>query len=376
MRILRLRFLMERILGNKYKPIRELVYKFLSPIKLKINKKIEHQPIVNKEKGFVLDGTLNNYLTFHLRPKKSSDFNLVSTEILGEKIGIIIQGNIGKNFNFLKETLKIYEKIFPKTLIIVSTWKSEDQKKILNLQKENIKILFNEEPTGPSPGNIDHQIISTFNGLTLAKKLGVEFCLKQRTDCRINKSNAFSYLISLIKHFPVEKNKPKLKGRIISTSLNTTKYRLFNLSDFLLFGYVDDLLIYFDKTSYLDSLKKYNFGNKPCFIDDTPVVSEIFLCARYLKEINNQINWNLDFWWKSLKEYFCIIDAMSLDLIWLKYDWEFEYRYSKSYSNKIVRGIEFSDWFALYSNMNLEWKKYLNEHEKFDDKLTLKNYKY
>ena len=36
-------------------------------------------------KGFVLDGTLNNYLTFHLRPKKSSDFNLVSTEILGEK---------------------------------------------------------------------------------------------------------------------------------------------------------------------------------------------------------------------------------------------------------------------------------------------------
>ena len=67
---------------------------------------------------------------------------------------------------------------------------------------------------------------------------------------------------------------------------------------------------------------------------------------------------------------------MSLDLIWLKYDWEFEYRFSKSYSNKIVRGIEFSDWFALYSNMNLEWKKYLNEHEKFDDKLTLKNYKY
>ena len=53
MRILRLRFLMERILGNKYKPIRELVYKFLSPIKLKINKKIDQQPIVNKEKGFV-----------------------------------------------------------------------------------------------------------------------------------------------------------------------------------------------------------------------------------------------------------------------------------------------------------------------------------
>ena len=139
---------------------------------------------------------------------------------------------------------------------------------------------------------------------------------------------------------------------------------------------MDDLLIYFDKTSYEESLKKYNFGNKPCFIEDTPVVGEIFLCARYLKEINNEINWNLDFWWKSLKEYFCIIDTTSLDLLWLKYDWEFEHRYSKSYSNKIVRSIEFSDWLALYSDMNLEWKKYLNENEKYDDKLTLKNYKY
>ena len=117
-------------------------------------------------------------------------------------MGIIIQGNIGKNFNFLNETLKIYEKIFPKTLIIVSTWKSEDQQKILKLQKDNVKILFNDEPASSSPGNTDHQIISTFNGLTLAKKLGVEFCLKQRTDFRINKSNAFSYLIFWPMHHP------------------------------------------------------------------------------------------------------------------------------------------------------------------------------
>ena len=107
MRVLRLRFLMERILGNKYEVVRAFILRYLKPIKLKFNKKIEQQPIVNKERGFVIDGTLDNYLTFHLRPKKSSDFNLVSTEILEEKVGIIIQGNIGKNFNFLNETLKI-----------------------------------------------------------------------------------------------------------------------------------------------------------------------------------------------------------------------------------------------------------------------------
>ena len=37
------------------------------------------------------------------------------------QFAIIIQGQIGNMYKFLNETLKIYKKIFPDTLIIIST---------------------------------------------------------------------------------------------------------------------------------------------------------------------------------------------------------------------------------------------------------------
>ena len=55
-------------------------------------------------------------------------------------------------------------------MIIISTWKNENQSKILKLESKNIKVLFNDEPNTSSPGNSDFQLISTFNGLTLQTK--------------------------------------------------------------------------------------------------------------------------------------------------------------------------------------------------------------
>ena len=37
-------------------------------IKINLNKKVEHQKIVQNETGFLLDLTKDNYLTYHLRP--------------------------------------------------------------------------------------------------------------------------------------------------------------------------------------------------------------------------------------------------------------------------------------------------------------------
>ena len=167
-----------------------------------------------------------------------------------------------------------------------------------------------------------------------------------------------SFLISLIENYPIKSNS-YIKGRIITTSLNTLKYRLFSLSDFLLFGFVDDLLIYFENLNYEKSLKLNNFGEAPCFIEETPVEAEILFCARYIKKINGEIKWDLDFWWKSLKDYFCVVDSNSLDIFWKKYDLKFEHRYYRNYSKKISRGIEFSDWLSLYNEMEINWKKHL-----------------
>ena len=376
MKVFRLKFLLKKIFGKNYKFIKNYQLRIFDLFSFNLTKKIGNQSLVKKEKGFIVGATFNNYFTFHLRPKKSDDFRLLSSENLDKKIGIIIQGNIGKNFKFLKETLNIYEKIFPNILIIISTWNSENQKKILELEKKNLKIIFNDEPKTLSPGNSDFQLTSTFNALILAKKEGAEFCLKQRSDLRINKNNIFSYLISLIENFPVKDNKKEIKGRIISTSLNTLKYRLYSLSDFILFGYTADLLIYFDNLNYQESLKEYNFGQAPSFIEGTPVEAEILLCARYIKKIESEVKWDLDSWWKSLKDYFCIIDSSSLDLFWKKYDYKFEHRFYRNYSNQISRGLEYSDWLSLYYNKNVGWKKYFDDHERFDENYSIKNFKF
>ena len=85
------------------------------------------------------------------------------------------------------------------------------------------------------------------------------------------------------------------------------------------------------------------------------------------------MNWDLSNWWQSLKDYFCIIDNSSLDLFWYKYDWEYEYRYLRTYADKFARAIDFQDWLSLYQGHENNWKLASNEHEKYNELLKLTN---
>jgi len=371
---LRLKYILYKIFGNFYLSLRNWIKKFYAKFdffKNNLNKKIEHQSIIDKESGFIIDNTKNNYLTYHLRPKKAEDFNLESTCKIDEKIAIIIQGPIQEKFDFLKNTLEIYKKIFKNSVIIISTWKSENIEKINTLKDENIYILFNDEPE-KSQSNIDHQIFSTNIALKFAMNHNAKYSIKTRADVRINKSNLETFFISLIKTFPVKSNS-LIKSRIIVPSLITFKFRIFSLSDIVMFGETNDLLQYFDLELFRDGLKKFDLNEKKLLKNETPVVAEIFLCARFMNKLDNSINWNLESWWDSLKNYFCIIDNSSLDLFWHKYDWNYEYRYIRTYSDKFARAIDFQDWLSLYNNSENNWRKSSNEHEKYDEFLKLKN---
>lgn len=371
---LRLKYILYKIFGNFYLSLRNWIKKFYTKfdfLKNNLNKKIEHQSIIDKESGFIIDNTKNNYLTYHLRPKKAEDFNLESTCKIDEKIAIIIQGPIQEKFDFLKNTLEIYKKIFKNSIIIISTWKSEDIEKINTLKDENIYILFNDEPE-KSQSNIDHQIFSTNIALKFAINHNAKYSIKTRADVRINKSNLETFFISLIKTFPVKSNS-LIKSRIVVPSLITFKFRIFSLSDIVMFGETNDLLQYFDLELFRNGLKKFDLDEKKLLKNETPVVAEIFLCARFMNKLDNSINWNLESWWDSLKNYFCVIDNSSLDLFWHKYDWNYEYRYIRTYSDKFARAIDFQDWLSLYNNSENNWRKSSNEHEKYDEFLKLKN---
>ena len=284
----RLAYILNLLFGKFYIVTRKKVKDFTSNFdffKKKLDKKVEHQRLVKKESGFLIDGTKNNYLTFHLRPKLSENFYLESTCKVDEKIAIIIQGQIQEKFTFLKNTLDIYKKIFKNSIIIISTWENENKDLINSLKDQNIFILFNKEPEKKTLFNIDHQIVSTNIALNFAKEKGIKYSLKTRPDIRLHKNNLESFLISLIKTFPVKKN-DLINSRIIVPSLITFRYRLYSLSDIVLFGETIDLLKYFKKDSFKDGLEIFGLNEKNLLKNHTPVVAEIFLCSRLIKNIN------------------------------------------------------------------------------------------
>jgi len=336
-------------------------------IKIKLDKKTAGQSLIKNEKGFLIDLTLNNYLTYHLRPKLSQDFDLESTCEISEKFAVIIQGPIKENSDFLKHTLKIYKKIFKNSLIIVSTWGDENKELIEELHGENIHIILSDDKEiKKSRSNVNKQIISTNVALNFAKTQNIKYCLKTRTDQRIYNNNLETFLISLLKTFPVKENK-LIKSRILVPPMGTFKFFLYHLTDLMMFGETQDLINYWDKESYDVGLKKMGLNEKKFFINDTPLCPETFLCSRFIGKIEDNVIWDLENWWRCLRDYFCIIDNSSLDSLWFKYEWEVEYRYLKTYSDKISRTIDFHEWLSLYNNCKNNWHLYSNEHEKFEE---------
>ena len=155
----------------------------------------------------------------------------------------------------------------------------------------------------------------------------------------------------------------KLKSRIISCSVDTRKYRVYGFSDIMLFGSIENIDKYFENESFEMGIEKYNFGKYPSVINETPVVHEIFLCARFLKNCNIEIDWTLSDWWNKCRDIFCVVDPSTIDLFWFKFHWKFEQRFITNYTSNFTQSLQFSDWLNLYSNQNYKFDE--NKKEKW-----------
>lgn len=184
----------------------------------------------------------NSFYTFDKKPLYSKDYQAISEPFNErEKIAIVLQGPLKKEWDFTLETLKIYRKNFAGCSLIVSTWDTEDKKLCEALEKLGAFVI-----TGPAPGenflNMHHQIVSSQRGLQKAKELGCTYALKTRTDQRIYETNVPEYLLNVLNLFPLKSKVEGQKQRLITTSFNTFKYRLYEISDMFLFGDIDDVL--------------------------------------------------------------------------------------------------------------------------------------
>jgi len=271
-----------------------------------------------------------------------------------KRFGIVVQGPIVSDNDFTVETLKIYRKNFPSAILILSTWR--DSPNLFNkLNHLDVHIIRNEKPLTHGISNINLQIKSSYEGIRLAKELGVEYVVKTRSDQRIYSASLDSYLFSLLGEFPLTVNNGVQKKRLISISLNTFKLRMYGISDMFLFGYVDDMLLYWGVPFDLrDNSKKGITTPGHTYKQFSKWrICETYLCTEFLKKTNRTVEYTLYDSYKVIKDLFIIIDASAIQLLWVKY--------SLDNSNLLLmKELSFNDWLVLknsFENIDINESK-------------------
>lgn len=286
------------------------------------------------------------FFSYHNRPQKADavrpSFQIARTD----RIGIVVQGPIVVESDFTLQSLLILRKAFPDAKILVSAWSSEDQAYLRKIEEQGFALLVNSPPQNPGPRHINWQIYATLQGL---QKLATDcdFLLKTRTDQRIYSADAAGLLLTLLNSFPVSPGF-KQKGRIIGSSLNSFRYRLYDLSDMFIFGFTDDVIRFW--SAPFDPRPKTFFSREPGTFRELAQwnICEMYLTSKYLESIGRELKWTLEDSWAAWKEHFCVADATSLNLFWYKYRRYLEYRYKSYGGNPLLEEIDFPFWMSLY----------------------------
>lgn len=287
------------------------------------------------------------FFTFHLRPDSAASIHKERTD--EEKdTAIVIQGPIIRERSFTLETIKTYTKIFPGAHIILSTWSDEQTDDFEDL---GIKIILNKKPKHPGISNINYQITSTLIGINAARELGITYILKTRTDQRIYNEKAIAYFKDLLKAFPIDSTK-KPKGRIITTDMNTFRYRPYSLSDMTLFGFFDDILNYWN--AEMDTRENTKYAYKNILEWSRLRLCEVFLSAGYLEKMGEALTWSISDSWRKYIDYFCIADRSIIDLYWFKYERNKEYRNKNYGGNFMNEEFGFIDWLNLFNSRDFD----------------------
>lgn len=297
------------------------------------------------------------FITYDEKPVYAKDYRAVQDSLkYTPRLTIVMQGPLRLEEHFTYETLKLYQKTFPDCPVVLSTWKSENADEIQKIKSLGVHVLQNDPPEWGGLSNINYQILSTQKGLAYAKKLGSEYVIKTRTDQRFYETNLPDFLFNLLKLFPVY-DCSKQKSRLVTLSLNTFKYRLYDISDMFLFGYIDDVIKFwsceFDYRTELTTHKNMYECCKNC-------IPEIYFTTEYLKKIGHQCEWTLEDSWLVYSRYFCIIDSIVVGMYWPKYSNKIN-RWRNFFGHRPeMEELTFKEWINLY--LGIKNKKYIPEH--------------
>ena len=303
----------------------------------------------------------NKAITYHIRPLENSNFHIKPSKKSSSTTAILMQGPVDNDKNFTLETLKIYRKLYRDSLIILSTWDNENKEILNQIENIGVKIIQSRKPDNPLSAwqNIDLQIISTKAGLKFALKNNAEYCLKTRTDQRFYRSDLIDYFFKFQEIFPLNA-KTNQNQRLISSSFATPKYRVYGLTDMMMFGEINDLFNYWNVENYSTGIYKLmdqHSQDIPPIISGTLVGAEVYFMSSYLQKLDEDLDWTLEHYWEMLGEYFLIMDSTSIDTYWNKYNRISEYKFERDYSSKAHRLLDFMDWIQLYQEKDIQWDR-------------------
>jgi len=316
-------------------------------------KRVRHDsPAADRHQLLAFAGT--HFKTVHYRPHEPHRVlpSIVTTS--HRDTCIVVQGPILARGNFTMATLELYRSQFPDTNIILSTWEGEiDLASRRKCDSLTIHIVTTAKPRNPGPYNVNLQKVSTRAGLVVCEAEGWPWVIRTRSDQRFHAPEAIDLLKGLWTQFPLTFDSLRLEGRIISTSLDSFRYRLYGVSDQFHFGRTSDLLNYWSLD--LDE-RSGDFIPEPDHSMRELAelrLTETGLCAAFLESVGWEPKWTLHDYWSSLRDIFLILDSATLDLYWPKYSRR-EFRWKRYDDHSPLQEIDFAMWMSLYGAKETE----------------------
>lgn len=302
----------------------------------------------------VAETAKGDFVTYHRRPKLSAAVGTESDaeSCIGKSLVVVIQGPIVHEDGFTLETVKIYQRHFAGARIILATWEDEPPSAIRRFEDLGITLILNAKPAYAGEGNLNLQIVSSRSGMRKAKELGVTYALKTRTDQRMYAPDIAEYLYNITRNFPVRAGWGQQRSRIIGCSLNTFKYRMYGLSDMLIYGHIDDMWLYWNVD--LDSRVFTAEEERQACLSLRSFarwrVCEVYLATEFLSKVGRKLDWTLRDSWLTFADHFCVVDKEQIDLFWHKYN-KREYRWLRYDKDARMQELCFREWLGLYTNL-------------------------
>ena len=259
----------------------------------------------------------NNYtgLKIYLPQKKikiKPNENLIDT-------AIIFQGPIYREFTL--DTIERYFEMYPNIKIFYSTWSDECKDTMKILRKLGVKLIISKKPLFKISGNQDLMILSMKRALDEIKnEHSINYLIRHRGDQRISHPNWIEALISLLKIIPSDNSLNDSGKRIITSSGDSGKFRLFMLSDQFQFGTKKDIEDLWDipifPIGYRNMIKNSSQFLKDTRLSQIGVKAENYLHYNFYKKLRPEGNWSWRDYMNLIRLKFIVLDDSSLRFEW------------------------------------------------------------